>query len=707
MSPLNVLLLSHVKPGFANTCFDHQDALSVLSSNRVVVLSPLECSETAPDLDLFDVVVIHYSIICFSHTYLPPIYRRALQDFVGLKVIFIQDEYRFVNDAVSAMTELGVDVLFTCVPPAAVEPLYGPLRRRGVRIEHTLTGFVPDSLVGQPFLPLQDRPLHAVYRGRPLPFSLGSLATEKIEIARLFGELGPQYGLKIDVDWREESRIYGPDWNRFLSSGVCALGTESGASICDMTGDIDRAVRLYMQENPDADFAEVTRAILVPYEGNVVINTISPRAFEAISLGTALVQFPGEYSGVLEAGRHYIPLAKDFSNMDEVAAAIQDIPRLEAMVVATYEDVIGSGRYSYTAFASQVDGVIAEEWQRRVYRDPVQVPQFLIQRDGTASVANKPANLDELSCGTARSLLPPPDNFATAEAGARIVADSGFFERPHDGDYLLRHPCPDGYAAAIAQTGRPQWVEVDLGQSREVWSVEVEWFSDENMAQTFAIEVRVTSDSPWLLLASVSNSTAARWRADADGTAIRYLRLTAWTFFGQQRLLVRSLRILGRDPATKRDAAKDRSHVRLNLLQERAGVQVIGSSPLFGTPHDATALLGDEIVQGRYTAGIEGAALPHWIAFDLGAECLVDAVWMAWLSQDSRCQAFRLLGRVDPARPWQELTSRSQETDSISLVEFPRPTAIRQIRLEASSFHGQQRLLARSIWVLGAKTASG
>ncbi len=267
--PLRILLLSHVRPGHANTSHDHERALLEFSRHFVHVHSPVENPDWLPGLHHFDVVVIHYSIVCFVEGYLPALVIRALQDFRGLKVIFIQDEYRAVYAAIDVMERLGVDLLFTCVPEQAVEKLYGELRRRGVRIEPTLTGYVPDELSRAPRSPLPGRPYDIVYRGRPLSPALGRLAQEKTQIARQIMPLATRFNLTTDIDWREDARIYGADWTRFMSSGRAALGTESGASIVDFTGDIERVVALYTKEHPGADYEEVEKAILGPYEVSV------------------------------------------------------------------------------------------------------------------------------------------------------------------------------------------------------------------------------------------------------------------------------------------------------------------------------------------------------------------------------------------------------------------------------------------------------
>src|ERR1019366_1509393 len=106
---------------------------------------------------------------------------------------------------------------------------------------------------------------------------------------------------------------------------------------------------------------EVHEAVLSPYEGNVIVHVISPRVFEAASLGTALVMFPGEYSGAVKGGDHYIVLEKDFSNMDEVVDKLRDDRLIGEMTQRAYDDLIQSGRWSYATFVAEFDQVVDEE----------------------------------------------------------------------------------------------------------------------------------------------------------------------------------------------------------------------------------------------------------------------------------------------------------------------------------------------------------
>ena len=285
--------------------------------------------------------------------------REAIRAFEGLKVQFIQDEYRWVDEVTTVIRDLGVDVLYTLVPADAVSEIYGS-RLPGVHIVPTLAGFVPHDLAARRVPSLSERPVDIGYRGRSVPFWLGRLGQEKVLIGQGVLEHADALGVVTDIAWRESDRIYGEDWYRFLMRCKVTLGTESGSSIVDYDGSLQRRVDAYLAAHPGAEFEEVHGAILAPYEGNTMINVVSPRVFEAAALRTGLVLFPGDHSGVVRPWEHYIPLEKDFSNLDEVVSAIRDPAVLQPLIDAAFEELVASGDYSLRRFVREFDSLLDE-----------------------------------------------------------------------------------------------------------------------------------------------------------------------------------------------------------------------------------------------------------------------------------------------------------------------------------------------------------
>ena len=363
--PLRILLLADDQKGHPNTIHDHIRMFERYSRHDVRLFNPRGLARSRfLDLDAFDVVVVHYSIVVIWDGYLAPGFREQIRRFDGLKVQFLQDEYRWVDAITAEMRRLGVDVLYSVVPPQAVADVYGD-RLPGIEILPTLTGYVPEHLAGKPAAPIESRRVDVGYRGRSLPYWLGRLGFEKVEIGRAFLARTESLGLRTDIAWTEGARIYGSRWNEFMTSCRTMLASESGSSIVDYDGGVERAVRAHLAENPAADYLEVEEQVLNRFPPTPAINTLSPRLFEAAAFRTGMVMFPGEYSGAVRPWEHFIPLAKDLSNVEEVVEHVRDPRGLAALTARAHEHLIGSGDYSERAFVARFDDEIADRARRR------------------------------------------------------------------------------------------------------------------------------------------------------------------------------------------------------------------------------------------------------------------------------------------------------------------------------------------------------
>lgn len=377
MERLNILLLT-VEPSasLANTIRDHIGELRSRSRHRIYQLQNhlallgsyrglLKALPASFPLERFDALVVHYSNYMALEAHFDAASREKIARYAGVKVAFIQDEYRSVNATVSRLREMKFDALFTCVPEHEVEKVYPAEVLPGLTKVSTLTGFVTDGLLKVAAPPIWERGIDVGYRARVLPFWLGELGAEKSEIAHRFSRAAQGSGLKLDVSCEEADRLYGAAWIDFLLSCKAVLGVESGASVFDFTGELQRKVDQYVADHPGATFSEVQARFLLPYEGRISLNQISPRCFEAAALRTAMVLYEGEYSGILQPWRHYIPLRKDFSNFEEVAAALRDPARLQDLADRTYREIALNPRYAYPAFVEKFDKVVAEAHARR------------------------------------------------------------------------------------------------------------------------------------------------------------------------------------------------------------------------------------------------------------------------------------------------------------------------------------------------------
>jgi hypothetical protein len=253
---LKILLLCDYNISNASMVIDRTNSLYYYSEHDIYILSDIAQNngnlpqiffkstdaKSEIDLEFFDVVIIHYSMILSMDSYISSKLRYKLRDYRGLKVVFLQDEYRFVNKTIDAIREVGVKILFTCVPHSEIEKIYPKSLLGDVKIINVLTGYVSELAQVFPTKPLSKREFDISYRGRKYPLWHGRLGFEKWAIAHTFLANAKKYKWKVNISTKEKDRLYGHDWIRLLSDSKATLGVESGASVFDFDGVVSALV---------------------------------------------------------------------------------------------------------------------------------------------------------------------------------------------------------------------------------------------------------------------------------------------------------------------------------------------------------------------------------------------------------------------------------------------------------------------------------
>src|SRR6185503_13293933 len=134
----NLLILYNHHETHVKTIADYLESFHRFSRHNVSYVSSF--SRCHFDLDWFDAVLVHYSVRLCMAGHLSPSFGKALKQYPGLKVLFIQDEYDHTNAARHAIRDLGIGIVFTCVPEESITRVYAPEQFPGVRFVNVLTG---------------------------------------------------------------------------------------------------------------------------------------------------------------------------------------------------------------------------------------------------------------------------------------------------------------------------------------------------------------------------------------------------------------------------------------------------------------------------------------------------------------------------------------------------------------------------------------
>ena len=323
----------------------------------------------------FDAVIFHTTLLwdrVSPATFARHRHKLRRIDGVGRRVALPQDEHLCSRALVDFISEFNVDHVFSVAPDSEWEKLYEGVDRSRVGISRVLTGYLETETLGRidAIVRVQaSRPIAIGYRAARVAASLGRHGRLKSDIAVRVAEASASSGLRVDIATGGAATIRGEDWYRFLASCKYTLGVEGGASVHDPEGSFNAATARYVADHPDASFEEVEAHCFPGADGGLSYFAISPRHLEACATRTAQVLIEGSYNGILRPGEHYIPLRRDFSNLDAVLDLIERDSERARLTDAAYKDIVASGVYMYERFVREVETIaLAGASARRPHR---------------------------------------------------------------------------------------------------------------------------------------------------------------------------------------------------------------------------------------------------------------------------------------------------------------------------------------------------
>jgi hypothetical protein len=365
---LNVALLYIDADNAPGTVYDNIRSFKKYSKNNITLI-PYNNENNVKNLQIFDVIIIHYYgqiYKNFSKKFL-----KLLKKYEGLKVFFAQDEYDLIYMNREKYKKAKVDILYSAssVSPEVKEALYPKKEFPYMKVIPYLTGYVSEVCMND-VVPIKERKTHIFYRGNTVGMAYGKVGYEKIEIGRRMKDLLKSTAFNQDIETCITKQIYGKEYLLRMKGAKATLITESGSSVIDWKFQERIKVIEEIKKDPDLPFDYFLKKFpdLYREDGKYVINVIPPKAFEAIMCKTAIIGYEGEYSGILKPNIHYIPLRKDWGNIESVLGKLKDNLFLQKMVDFAFEDIVSSKKYSYEKFIEEFDKKIKKLYLEKIKR---------------------------------------------------------------------------------------------------------------------------------------------------------------------------------------------------------------------------------------------------------------------------------------------------------------------------------------------------
>jgi len=354
-----LLVLYRILPGAARaTVSDHVEAFRRYSGAKCVYVNLARQKVPAwLQSARFDGVILHTTLL--SARWAPSVFWKLAAElsFLGawdaLKIALPQDEFIHTESLCEFLRAIGTHHIFSVAPESEWPTIYAGLDRSTVRIDRVLTGYLePATLrrIERLAKRVSRRSIDIGYRAYGQRFSLGEHGQMKIKIAQEVEKRIEHKRLTADISTRAEDTLLKDDWYRFLLECRYTIGVEGGASVHDPRGSIRAQTLQYVSEHPEASFEDVRGICFPGEEGSMALYALSPRHLEACATRTCQLLVVGDFNGILEPDRHYIPLRRDLGDLDNVLNELDDEERRLEIVHRAHQDIVESGEYSYESF---------------------------------------------------------------------------------------------------------------------------------------------------------------------------------------------------------------------------------------------------------------------------------------------------------------------------------------------------------------------
>lgn len=270
------------------------------------------------------------------------------------------DEFLSLQRLRDFLVEARIDLLLTALDPALWDRFYPPTGRP-YAIRRILTAYLDDGLVrlARRVSPaLARRPIAVSYRAWQAPAWLGEMGVLKREVGLRAAAWAQARGHRADVAVDGERRLTGDAWIRLLGASRAVAGVEGGSSLVDPAGDLPMDDVTPWDAAGGANWTPPPSAIVL--SGPAEVRALSPRHLEAVATRTFQVLVEGDYNGVLQAGAHYQPVARDLADIEAALDLSRDLDHAQAMVDRAYGEIVASGRYSWRMVVREIgDEVLA------------------------------------------------------------------------------------------------------------------------------------------------------------------------------------------------------------------------------------------------------------------------------------------------------------------------------------------------------------
>lgn len=388
MTAIKTLLLTVIYPSRASYYDDWRESFEAsphFAVDTANVFRKTARGQVQRTIREYDLVLLLHACNADSLLYVDPL-KTALQSRRGRLLAFVGNEVNLpaapIGEKIAFLKAIGADFIATQLPLEAGKWLYKGCGARVLAVPHALNpaAFEPESDTGV-------RPIDLGTRTYRYLAYLGD--DDRNRMYDFF--LNNRFDPPLALDFSTGDRLDRAGWAALLNRCKGTVSTEAGSWYLERDDTTVRAIRAYVAglrsgmvlatDSPLRRFAHrlpypvkaalkhILKGGPVQYEAAVdealdfdeiyarffkdrprcpvYSKCISSRHFDAIGTKTLQIMFPGRFNDILEADRHYLALACDFSNIDEVIEQFRDRDARQKIVDETYDYIRAEHTYQH------------------------------------------------------------------------------------------------------------------------------------------------------------------------------------------------------------------------------------------------------------------------------------------------------------------------------------------------------------------------
>jgi hypothetical protein len=336
-----------------------------------------------------DLIVLHHSMTADTLRYLSPLVS-LLKNRKGKLVSFVGNEVNLpilgMKPKIQILKEIAPDIIATQLLEETGKWLYSECKKSTIIS-------LPHALNPKKFYPTRPQEKRLIDLGtRSARYGVYIGDDDRNNIGNFFEKNYKKYGISIDlgIKKRDQSRFDRESWKGFLNCCKGMISTEAGSFYLEKDDQTINSIVSYLKKKKNVyvipsglSFFEkigrwlppsIKRFLRYCTKGIILEShrideetsfeeikdiffqkqkrcpfyskAISSRHFDCIGTHTLNVMFPGRYNDILKPHKHYFPLEKDFSNIQDLIDLLGNSSKVKKITERAYNFVIESHTHS-------------------------------------------------------------------------------------------------------------------------------------------------------------------------------------------------------------------------------------------------------------------------------------------------------------------------------------------------------------------------